>query len=145
MFSLYLMFKVSPLAQRNYSFVLSLYLVGMITSLMQFWLAPLSMRATAFVEKPLTAILIIEYHFWIVTWEIVWRNYSWETSFSGMSSIFWKLSGIREELRICVSMMESFVWGSRSFALRLTISYLRFGTWAFSSLTSIWMSFIVSY
>jgi len=102
------------------------------------------MRAVAFGEKSLTTILTIKYHFRIVTREIVWRNCSWETSFSRMSSTFWKLSEIREELGICVSRMESFVWNSRSIALRLIISCLRSRTWAFSSLTSIWISFVVS-
>ena len=43
---------------------------------------------------------------------------SWETSFTGMLSICWKLTGILEELEIWVSMMESFVWSSRSVAWR---------------------------
>jgi len=111
---------------------------------MQFWSAPLLMRATTFVEKSLTTKMIIEYHFCNVTWEIVWRNCSWETSFSGMSVIFCKLLGIWEQLGICVSWMKSFVRSSRSVTLRLVISYLRSQTWASSSLTSSWMSFVVS-
>ena len=50
------------------------------------------------------------------------RNCSSEIAVSGMFSIFGKLSGMRDELGICVSRMESFVWSSRSVALRLMIS-----------------------
>ena len=50
------------------------------------------------------------------------RNCSSEIAVSGMFSIFGKLSGIWEELGICVSRMENFVWSSRSATLRLMMS-----------------------
>ena len=46
--------------------------------------------------------------------------------------------------RIRVSKMESFLWSSIPMSLRLMISCRRSRTWAFSSLTSIWISFVVS-
>ena len=94
--------------------------------------------------KSLNTILTVEYQFWIVAWKIVWRNCSSEIAVSRMFSKFGKSWGTWEERGICVSRMESFVWSSRSVALRLMISCLRSRTWAFSSLSSIWISFVVS-
>ena len=50
------------------------------------------------------------------------RNCSSKIAVLGMFSIFWKLSGIWEELGICVSRMENFVWSSRSATSRLMMS-----------------------
>jgi len=45
------MLNGSPLALAKCSFVRSIYLVGIILPLIQFWSAPLSMRATVLMEK----------------------------------------------------------------------------------------------
>jgi len=130
------MLKGSPWALVKCSFVRSQYLIGMIPPLIQFWWAPLSTRATMLIEKSLTTSLLIEYHFWNVTCEIVCRNWFSGISVSGTFEISKSRFEVLEELASLLSRMESLASVSKSLVLRLTISVLSRRAWALRLLTS---------
>ena len=127
------MLNGSPLALAKCSLVRSQYFVGIIPPLIQFWFAPLSMKATVLIEKSLTTSLTTEYHFWNVTFKIVCKNWVSETSMSWIPEMLWERLGV-EGPALRDSSNESFVSISRSLVLRKVTSVLRSWTWDLRSL-----------
>ena len=109
---------------------------------MQFWSAPLSIRAIALIEKSSTTKLTMEYHFWKVILDMVYKNWVCGISVSGITEDWKSGGGGRSALRD--SIIAIFASISRSFDLRERTSVLRKRTCPLSSLISVCSCFIVT-